>query len=1095
MATWGEKMRRTPTHKDGQAAGYVPASKVFLRLMRLERRGLSIVLPVLLILTFAPITIERVGSAGAEDRRSELGSGENSVLRRSFLSRYSRSPLSFTQVFASPGQNGSGASTPGPGQSGRGRYFVRGLGYQLDIAPEQALFSFDRTERPRPRSSKDLPVDFDPATMDPSADIVVTPPSVVAMKLAGANREASAIPEGKQPGVSNYMIGNDPSKWATGLGNYSRVRYQSVYPDIDLVYYGSQGNLEYDFLVRPDADPSQIRLRYEGVTGLRVDSGGDLVLGVPEMPELRHRKPFAYQIVSGSMVQVEAGYALSGDGEVSFSLGEYDRSVPLVIDPILIFSTYLGGVDDDFANAIAADTDGNCYVTGTTYSQDFPRKDGYIGRNRGLSNVWIAKFDPTGNLIFSTYFGGSRTNVDIFGLPQPSEDIGNSVSIDSARNIIIGGSTSANDLPTTSPVFGRRVGGIDGFITKFNPTGSSLIFSTYIGGEWFESVNHITVDTADNIYAVGITNSQNYPIVNAMQPEFLGTTDCFILKLNPSGTTAFYSTYFGGDAQDNANGVAVDKFGAVYVTGVTRSRNLPVRLAPQAALASSVDAFILKLAPSGRTVEFCTYYGGNNDDAGYGIELDPAGNIYVAGLTFSPNFPLVNAFQTTTNGGDDGFVMKISPGYLVLWASYLGGCGQDLAFDLNVDINGNVYLTGRTESVDFPTKDALQPILGSGRLVVTNSTPGNEGPEYLTAGNANSSSPGQSQRLIDLYFKDPLGLSSKTPLQPEANGTSGAASVASRDAFLTKISTNGVILHSTFLGGSYDERGYGIAIDHRGNTYLAGMTDSPDFPTKLPYQRARAGKLDSWITKVADNANTQTTVGAASFEGASVAPESIVAAFGAGLSPVTFSATTMPLPTAVSGVSVRVEDQTGTVNSAPLFFLSPFQINYVIPKAAALGPARITVWDNGIRRSTEQINIAQVAPGIFTANADGKDTAAAVVLRLKSNGDSSYESVYRFDPLLSRSVAVPVNLGVAAGDKVYLILFCSGVRNRASLQGVVVTIGGVQANVLYAGPQQEFMGLDQINLLIPPSLAGRGVVDIDTIVDNKRANKVTVAIR
>jgi hypothetical protein len=527
------------------------------------------------------------------------------------------------------------------------------------------------------------------------------------MKLIGANPKPRFEPLDKQPGISNYFIGNNPEKWRTNIPNYGKVALKDVYPGIDLVFYGNERQLEYDWVVAPGADPKLIHVKWEGASQVTRNSSGDLVLSA----SLVEHKPVILQ--EGK--RIEGGYAVHGR-QVAFELARYDPSKPLVIDPVLTYSTYLGGGGVDQGRAIAVDGSGNAYVTGFTSSTDF----------------------PSGNSVQTKYGGGT----------------------------------------------------FDAFVTKINAAGSARVYSTYLGGDVTEQGTGIAVDGSGNAYITGFTNSFDFPTSKAIQSAFgLGAEDAFVTKIDAAGSTLVYSTYLGGGATDLGEGIGVDSAGNAYVTGYTNSNDFPTKNSLQATNGGSgYDAFVTKINAAGSAYLYSTYLGGSGDEFGQGIAVDAAGNAYVTGFTYSTNFPTTNPLQPNFGGFTDVFVTKINAaGSARVYSTYLGGSGADVGTGIAVDGSGNAYVTGYTLSSDFPNK---------------------------------------------------------APLQMSNGG-------AANDAFVSKINTAGsALVYSTFVGGTGDDRGAGIAVDRAGNAYLTGSTASSDFPTANPVQASNGGGLDAFVTKI-----------------------------------------------------------------------------------------------------------------------------------------------------------------------------------------------------------------------------------------------------
>ena len=604
-----------------------------------------------------------------------------------------------------------------PGQTDEQvKFLARGTGHTLFLTPTEAVMVF--TKREQTAKSR-----LQGARLRPEEAVHVTR-TVLRMTFVGANPEPRVVGAEELPDKANYFIGNDPAKWRTNVPTYARVQYTDVYPGIDLIYYGSQRRLEYDFVVRPGADPRTIALGFQGADKLEVDPQGDLVLHTGA-GEIRQRKPVIYQEIGGVRREIAGGYVLKGESRVGFHVAVYDTSRPLVIDPALVYSTYLGGSADDAGVGIAVDAAGNAYVTGSTASANFPTTAGAFQTTLGGGGVgfdaFVTKLNSTGSaLLYSTYLGGSN-----------NDDSGVGIAVDGAGNAYVTGSAFSTDFPTTPGAFQSSFGGVrDAFVTKLNPTGSTLVYSTYLGGTGDDGGVSIAVDTAGSAYVSGFAQAGFPTTTAAFQPGFGGGPyDAFVTKLGSTGSALVYSTYLGGSGDDEVfGGLAVDASGNAYVTGFTTSANFPTTPgAFQTTFGGAGplgfgDAFVTKLNPTGSMPVFSTYLGGSGDDFGAGIAVDGNGNAYIAGSTASTNFPTTpGAFQTTFGGSGplglgDAFVTKLNPtGSALIYSTYLGGSGDDFASRIAVDVlpNPSAYVTGNTASTNFPTTaGAFQTTLG-----------------------------------------------------------------------------------------------------------------------------------------------------------------------------------------------------------------------------------------------------------------------------------------------------------------------------------------------------------------------------------------------
>jgi hypothetical protein len=649
------------------------------------------------------------------------------------------------------------------------KFLSRASGYNLFLTPKEAVLSLSKSKS----ESKN---GVEPA---------------IRMKFAGANPDPQIEGLGAVSSRTNYLIGNDPSKWRRDVLNYEKIRYHNIYPGTDLVYYGNQQQLEYDFVVAPGADPDVIKLDFDGVSQIRVDKGGDLVLKAGDS-EVRQHKAVVYQEADGRRQEIASNYILKEGGEVSFEIGAYDRSRPLVIDPVISYSTFLGARDgDDRAASIVVDDDGSAYVTGRTYSPRFPTANPLQAESGGSADVFVIKLNPEGSdIIFSTYLGGNYY------------EFSTDIALDAAGNICLTGVTYSEDFPTANAIQPTFGGFQDVFVTKLTSGGSAFIFSTYLGGSNVDYGLSLAVDGSGDIVVSGYTNSTTtpFPTFNAFQPVKAPGTytygggiggiritvtalDAFVTKLRGDGSAFVFSTHLGGERHDHGNGLAIDGNGDIYLIGSTASIDFPTANPLQPAnggVNDTFDAYLAKFDSNGAFV-YSTYFGGSSSDFGRSISLDGAGNVYLLGDTSSTNFPTASALDSTRSGGTDLFVAKLNPaGSAILYSTYLGGSGDEEEGQLTVDSQGNAYITGYTESTDFPTVNALQ----------TEQSPG-----------------GQCRLPSDVI-----------PYTPT-------------DGFVSKLNATGSnLVYSSYLGGLCGDTGEDIAIDGSGNVYLVGSTASANFP-------------------------------------------------------------------------------------------------------------------------------------------------------------------------------------------------------------------------------------------------------------------------
>lgn len=578
---------------------------------------------------------------------------------------------------------------PNAGQSdARVQFLARGNGYTVFLTPGESVLVLDKRAAAATQQS-------------PAPSTQKT--AVVRMRLEGANALPHAQGLDPLPGVTNYFIGSDASKWHTDIVSFSKVRYTGVYPGIDVVYYGNQRNLEYDFIVSPGADPSRIRLMIDGAKQLSVNNAGELVLKIAG-GEMRQQAPVIYQEGAGGKSRVSGSYVVRGD-EVGFKIGAYDASRALVIDPVLVYSTYLGGSGLDEATAIAVSTTGFAYVTGVTRSTNFPTQGTPQTTFTGVQDIFVTKMSLAGGtLAYSTYVG------------SPGTDIANDIFVTGAGNAYVTGSTDAIGFPVITPTIASYQGMTDAFLFQLSSAGNAIVFSTYWGSTGFEEGTGVTVDPTDAPYITGNTSAPDFPTQTPFQAALSGGTgmDAFMTKFSVSPGSIVYSTYLGGFGNDQANDIAVRDNGSVLVTGSTTSSNFPTTSASfQPALAGARDAFVTNFSLAGNALDYSAYLGGSGDDEGFGIVLDAPGNAYVAGRTSSTNFPTLAPAQMSNGGNSDAFVTKVSAsGDALVYSTYLGGAGEDVGQGIAIDAARNAFVTGSTRSNNFPTLSPSQATFG-----------------------------------------------------------------------------------------------------------------------------------------------------------------------------------------------------------------------------------------------------------------------------------------------------------------------------------------------------------------------------------------------
>ncbi len=503
----------------------------------------------------------------------------------------------------------------------------------------------------------------------------------------------------------NYFVGKDPDRWHTDVPTYRAIVLDEIYPGVDLVYYGNGHQMEYDFRVAVGADHSQIRIQYEGANGLAVDSDGALIIST-DWGQIKELSPVVYHEVGGSRRTVESEYLIHDDHTFGFRLGVgYDTKLPVVIDPVVVYSTFLGGQNAETGRDIAVDASGAVFVTGETFSADFPTLDSYQEYQASYMNAFVTKVSSAGNsLVYSTYLGGSGS------------DAGYALTVGSDGAVYLTGFTTSTDFPTPDAYQGTYGGApFDGFVAKLSSGGNSLEYCSYLGGSGWDDGDGIAVDDFGSAYVTGFTSSVDFPVYDAYQETNHGDYDAYVVRFDPSGTNLVFGTYLGGSFADDGNSIALDSAGFAYVTGRTLSPDFPPLVVPDksAKLVAGTDVFITKVGAKGRVLNYTYLLSGDDDDYGYGIAVDATGSAYVAGRTKSVNLTTLNPYYTPYQaqlaGEFDAFVARLTvDGSSLLFCSYLGGSADDFAFDLAIDASGAACITGRTLSIDFPVVNAYQ---------------------------------------------------------------------------------------------------------------------------------------------------------------------------------------------------------------------------------------------------------------------------------------------------------------------------------------------------------------------------------------------------
>jgi hypothetical protein len=705
-----------------------------------------------------------------------------------------------------------------PGRANHPAQFVaRGDDYQFLISPAEAQLNLQKTGAATQKISS----------------------QTVRMQFVGAGSQAQIHGNDELPGKVNYLIGNNSAQWRTGVATFARVQVDQLYPGVNLVYYGNQRQLEYDFTLAPGANPDAIKIRFAGVDKISVDAQGKLVLAVGNN-EILQPAPVIYQMIDGARKAVGGGYRILDKQAVAFTIGKYDHKLPLVIDPILSFSTYFGGNSTDIAWSVALDTNGFIYIAGQTLSSKFYATPGAFQTNFAGGSItgdaFIAKFDnQASNLIYCTYLGGS------------GDDIAYAITVDAAGHAYVAGTTDSANFPVTNAIpGGTKISGTfypeDAFVTELETNGSSLIYSTYLGGSGYDAAYGIALDSSNDTYVTGITYSTNFPTSLApyqKNPQFTNwayqiyyNANAFVSEIGAGGSNLLYSTYLGGTNFDWGKGIAVDNSNNVYVTGLTASTNFPTKNAilqqlvqtnfigsNQVLITNSFngsllngstnttpgfDAFVAKFAPGCTSLIYSTFLGGTNSDAANSIAVDGSGNAYVTGWTISTNFPntamnVAGLYNGLTNSANfpyitNAFLTQITyngTNAAIGYSAVFGGTnvGIDIGYGVAVDSVGDAFVVGASSTGSFPTTNT---------------------PTLMSPTNAGGS-----------------------------------------DAFVIAFNTNcSAILYSGYLGGSANDYGYGIAVDSSANVYIVGQTASVNFPIFNAGQPTLNGPSDAFLAKI-----------------------------------------------------------------------------------------------------------------------------------------------------------------------------------------------------------------------------------------------------
>ncbi len=599
----------------------------------------------------------------------------------------------------------------------------------------------------------------------------------VSAKFEGTNPNVKVLGASKQKQYYNFYKGRDRSKWKSHVPCFESIIYEDIYPGINLSYYSNGNKIEYDFMVSPTADPSQIRIAYQGAKSVQISKKGKLIVGA-DWGEIIESKPKVYQMKGGRRKVIDASFNMLSENMIGFKVSkEYDKSKKLIIDPVLSYSTYFGTVSGQIALSIDLDSQGNMLISGLT-GPSFPTFKAFDSVGSGGQDAFISKISASGHeLIFSTYLGGDEW------------ELFSNAKTDTFDNIYVAGITLSPNFPALIG-YDTTFDGIKetGFLCKFTPGCDSMIYSTFVGGSDFDFLVGLDVDNDGFAYVTGLTTSTDLVFEYSYIREYMNRGDGFLVKVSPDGQSPVFGTYLGGyDNSDFPFGIAVDDSGNAFVTGYTTSNDFPSTDPSDTIMWNAgYDAFVQQISTNDSSLVYSVRFGSTGDDEGLDIKLDKSGDAYVTGRAFGRGFPLMNAYDSTPNGGGDLFVSKFqkSTGNL-LFSTYMGSRSWDDSYCIGVDNEHRVWIAGDTWEDNFPTVDAFDNTF-NGRI----------------------------------------------------------------DAFVACLSASGSeLLYSTYLGGNEWDGFFGMVIDASNNVYLAGRTQSLNYPTIDPYQAELGGHWDVVIAK------------------------------------------------------------------------------------------------------------------------------------------------------------------------------------------------------------------------------------------------------
>lgn len=944
----------------------------------------------------------------------------------------------------------------------------------------------------------------------------------IAIRFPGANWN-NIQPELKHNSQTTVLFGNDPSKWTPSISHYASVRVAGAYPGIDVVFHARRGVVEFDFELAPNANPALARFAFPDHTprldpdgALRVTTAaGDLVLPAPitTQPGGRH---------------VASRFALHGRN-ARFTLGDYDRRLPLTIDPALAYLTYFGGSGTESPFAVTTDAAGNIYVAGSTGSTNFPTTTGALqttAAGGAATDAFISKFSPAGALIYSTLLGGRDT------------DRINDIAVDSQGAVHFCGASASANFPVPNAIQSSNKGGLDAIFGKLNPAGTALVYATYYGGNFTDEANACTIDADNNLYLVGYTVSDNYPFT----PGAFQTTNRapifgngFVTKIAPAGDKAVFSTFLGGGSDDILYDLALDKSRNIYVTGTSVSSNYPTVGAYQPTNRGNQDAMLTKLKADGSGILFSTFLGSSQVEIGYGVEVDATENVFVVGVTGSSTFPTTpNALQKDLQGPTDIFIMKFDASGSTLQTSTLyGGNREDEPFKTAIDRNGSLYITGGTGSTGNRPVDAVQQNLNGGRdaflLKLNNAI---DQVQMYTFLGGTTDDIGMSMTLDTAGRIIMVGRTLSTDLiatQSAVQRVSGG----NTDGFLAVIDTSTAANPFTISTTRLTFSGAAGAAIARQQFNIRATTGAPEWTIDTTTRTGgnwlsatpRAGTGNATIDVAANSAtlaagsyegtlNVRNTrlgtntviavtltvtsaggtlpenavVSAATFTGGAVAPGLLVTIFGSGIGPAALTTAQVTsqgtLATTLAETRVLFDNV-----AAPLVYVSASQISAIVPYGVAgKATTALQVEYRGLKTNAINLRIADAAPGLFTANSTGKGPGAIL------NADNSLNTAS--NPVSPGGIVILFGTGEGITDPAGQDGQLANSVYPKPRQPVTVRIGGKDAEVLYAGAAPGLVaGVFQINVKIPEGLAPGPQPVVVQVGTASSSPEVTVAVQ